>query len=234
MIKANEALFLSHAESSFPKECCGLLVNVKGKEVYVECSNVAEQSDSHFIMDPKDYLKASNSGDILAICHSHPNVSHHPSMADRYACEKSGLPWYIAAWPLGQISRTEPNGFQAPLLGREFVHGVLDCFSLCRDYYKRILDIDIPDFERPELWWEKGMNLYEDNFGSAGFVRVDEPRLHDAVLMRIRANVTNHAAVFHKPDAIIQHLYGHLSNETVFGGFWLKNTVKFLRHESML
>lgn len=233
MNSKNLDLFKRHAASQYPKEACGLLVLKDGVELFVACANISTTPSEHFVLDPKDYLKASLESEIVAICHTHPDYSAQPSLADKSACEASHMPWYILSYPVCDLHYLKPCGFKAPLLGRPFVHGIHDCYSLCQDYYKEI-GILIPHYDRPDKWWDNGMDLYEDNFRDAGFVEVDKPQLHDAVLMRIRSKVSNHAAVFHKPDCIIHHLYDQLSHEVVYGGFWAKVTSKILRHKSLI
>jgi proteasome lid subunit RPN8/RPN11 len=102
---------------------------------YIACTNAATDPADAFVLDPRDYAAAADEGTVLAIVHSHPNASAHPSMADRVMCERSGLPWLIMGWPSGVMTRTEPVGWRAPLVGREFHHGVLDCYTLIQDYY---------------------------------------------------------------------------------------------------
>lgn len=49
-------------------------------------------------------------------------------------------------------------------IGRKFVHGSTDCYSLVRDFYKNEFGIELTDYARAEFWWNKGQNLYMDNF----------------------------------------------------------------------
>ena len=96
----------------------------------------------------------------------------------------------------------KPKAYQAPLLGREYHHGVQDCYSLVRDYYHRELDIHLPDFHRTDGWWEKEhhLPLYENNFTKAGFIKMqDETDLqkHDVILCRVgRTHHVNHALIY--------------------------------------
>lgn len=76
----------------------------------------------------------------------------------------SGLPWLLVCDE--KIHRYEPV---PPLLGRQFVHGVTDCYSLFRDAY-HLTGINLPDFERHDDWWRHGEELYLDNMESNGFV----------------------------------------------------------------
>ena len=77
-----------------PKETCGLVVNVKGKEVFFYCPNMPKDEDN-FILSPEHYAACEEQGQIVAIFHSHPKGSSEPSDADKISCEASKLPWYI-------------------------------------------------------------------------------------------------------------------------------------------
>ena len=66
---------LVHAKDQDPKESCGLLLNIRGKERYYPCRNLSMTDHQCFIIDPEDYVKADNTGEITAVVHSHP-VTH--------------------------------------------------------------------------------------------------------------------------------------------------------------
>lgn len=234
----NEATLISiknHASVEYPRESCGVISVVSGKERYTPCRNIAE-SNEQFVIHPEDYAKADDAGEILSIVHSHCNIPPAPSQADLVGCERSGLPWVIVSHPTGQVYTFEPSGYEAPLVGRQFSHGILDCYTLCRDYYKRTLDIDLIDFQRDYEWWLKGQNLYMDYFQAAGFVQIDlgDLREHDSVIMQVRSPVPNHAAVYIGDDRIIQHVMGRLSSRDVYGGWYRKCTILAVRHRSLL
>lgn len=224
-----------HAAREYPRECCGVVLRVDGREEYVPCTNRAEGTDQ-FVMDHREFAAAEDRGEVLAIVHSHPNLPPMPSEADRVGCEKSGVPWLIMNWPTGEYVEMAPCGHVSPLLGRPFAHGVLDCYALIRDYYQQELGIELPDFDRRSEWWLKGDNLYLDNFGKAGFVAVptEDLRHHDVVLMQVAAPVPNHAAIFLEQGEILQHCIGRLSGKDVYGGYWRRVTVKVLRHKDLL
>jgi proteasome lid subunit RPN8/RPN11 len=233
----------THAAAEFPKECCAVILwwpAGKGFFEYRRCGNLAEAGQDSFVLDPADWAQAEDAGaEVVAIVHSHPNASAHPSMADRVMCERSGLPWIIMGWPSEVVTRTDPQGWRPPLIGREFHHGVLDCYTLVRDYYLQELGIELPDFERKDGWWETpgqpGSNLYRDNFAAAGFELVNgPPAAHDVLLMRVAARVDNHAAVYIGDGTILHHLYGRLSCRDVWGDGWARHTTAVLRHRQLL
>lgn len=225
----------NHAEREYPRECCGLVVVVKGKRRYIACYNSAK-SDDQFLIDYDDYARAEELGEVVAIVHSHCNISAKASQADMVGCEESGLPWIIVSLPLRDVNVIKPSGYQAPLIGREYLHGVLDCFSLVRDYYKQTLGIELNNYERADNWWRNGKNLYLDNFEREGFVRVfDKPQKHDAFLMQLNGSpVPQHAAVYIGDNLIMHHATNRLSSRDVYGGYWQKVTTHILRHKDLL
>jgi proteasome lid subunit RPN8/RPN11 len=227
------AAALAHARAEYPREACGLVVVVRGRARYWPCRNEAAGTE-HFVLAPADYAAAEDAGDVAAVFHSHPNAAPDPSQADRVACEASGLPWHIVGVPCGRWAQLQPTGYRAPLIGREFSHGVLDCYTLVRDYYAEVLGITLPDFERHENWWRQGKSLYVDNYAKAGFQRqLGEPRTHDLILIQVRANVPNHGAIYLGNDMLLHHLHGRLSCREPWGGYYKKHAVMTLRHHTL-
>lgn len=237
------AAIRAHAVADYPRECCGVVIIVKGRERYMPCRNQADTPNEHFMLSGQDYANASDKGELVAVVHSHPDVPARPSEADRVACEASGLPWLIVAVTAegaGEIHQFEPSGYLAPLVGRPFAHGVLDCYSLIRDWWQRERGVTLPDFKRRENWWNDGhSSLYIDHFREAGFTPLpegDPMEPGDVILMQIRSTneVPNHAAVYLGDGQILQHLYGRLSSRDVWGGYWRECMRLAVRHQSML
>jgi proteasome lid subunit RPN8/RPN11 len=237
MIELNDSTknaALQHAKEAFPQESVGLVAVVKGRRRYFPCRNMAETPDEHFVLDPADYVAVEEKGEIVAVIHSHPKTNPAPSQADRVACEKSGLPWHIVNPQTEQWGYCEPDGFELPYVGREFVFGVVDCYTLCRDWYNRELGLNLRDYDRRDRFWLKGENLYLDNFASEGFypIPLEELQYGDAILMQLESPLPNHAAVYLGDQLILHHMQGRLSSRDIYGGYYLKSTAKALRHES--
>ena len=227
-----KAKFVEQAKAECPREACGLVIIKNGKQVYCPAKNLAKGSDN-FILDPIDYEKADTAGEIVAVIHSHPNISAKPSQADLVACEASGLPWFICGIPSEQWEYIEPSGYIAPLVGRQWSHGVLDCYAIIRDWYAQEKNISLLDFERSDEWWKMGGNLYLDNFEKAGFKKItlEDLSCGDVILMTVNSTVPNHGAIYLGDNVILHHVHGRLSTRDIFGGYWLKNAMVYLRYE---
>lgn len=244
-----------HAISEYPRECCGVIIADGNKEKYIPCRNIAE-NNLDFRLSAEDYALAEDSGQVLSIVHSHIDRDAYPSEADKVSCEQTELPWHIVSVgkDAGESSPKvtgwhsfKPSGYESPLVGREFFHGSLDCYGLIRDFYKREMGIELPDFERDDFWWQKddAQELYLENFEKAGFYLVnDGPQFGDVVLMQYRSDKTNHGGVYigdsnlktqpnlHPvPNALLHHPMPRLSERTVYSGYWRDNTRMIVRHK---
>jgi len=229
-----------HALAEYPREACGLVVIVKGKERYWPCRNIAATPSEHFVMHRDDQTDAEDAGEIVALVHSHPDVPSRPSEGDRVGCEASGLPWLIVSVMPGPViaeqTQIAPSGYRAPLVGRSFHHGILDCWSLCRDWYAQEMGVQLPNPVRPDYWWDDGRSdLYSaEALRAAGFAAVSLADIQrgDLILMQIRSRnlVPNHAGIYLGDGLILHHMHGRLSSRDVFGGYWLENTRAVMRY----
>lgn len=224
-----------HTALAYPREACGLVIVQRGVERYIECRNIAIGAE-HFVMHPEDYAAAETRGEILAVVHSHPDHPATPSIADRSACEASGLAWHIMSWPDGDMVTIEPTGYRAPLVGRPFAHGVHDCYSLVRDWFLRERGVELPNVARRDGWWNAGENLYLDHYHAEGFrliASLSDIRVGDVILMTVAdALKPNHAAVYIGDGQMLHHLYDRLSCRELYGGKWQRATHGIFRHAS--
>ena len=239
MLILNESIktsILKHAltEQTYNRECCGVLYRAENSVKYASCRNIASSS-TEFVLHPLDYARIEDAGDILGIVHSHINDSPEPSTFDREEAEKSGLPWHIVSLPDKTFYSFKPDSHHAPLVGRQFSRGYLDCFALCRDYYNYELGIALKDVARTdEDWWDIGESLLLDHFKDFGFGQVYDLKKNDILLMNIESDVPNHLAVYTGDEKILHHLGNRLSKTDPYGGYWQKHTFAIIRHNALV
>jgi proteasome lid subunit RPN8/RPN11 len=225
-----------HAKTEAPKECCGVIVRDRDREKYIRLTNTHSNPKQFFRIAPEEWVVAVGSGiDALSIVHSHVTALPKPSLADKVMCEESNLPWHIYSLVTDTCTYLAPSGFKVPLLGREFIFGVLDCFSLIRDYYKLNLGIDFPNYAREDGFWKRNEHLYEDNYAAEGFYPVRDLKAHDLILMKIgQSIVANHAAIYVGGGNIMHHMTNRLSCLNPYGGYWMKNAYMYLRNKRVI
>ena len=229
----NEALV--HAKNQDPKESVGLLLNIKGKQKYYPCQNLSITSHQEFILNPEDYVKADNLGEIIAIVHSHPITLPDPSEADKIGCEQSKLPWYIVNPRTEQWGECIPNGYVPDILGRQWIWGVTDCWSLVVDWYKKEKNIVLKDYKRsmtPEEFLENPLfEKYAEDTGFRELGNNEPPEVGDVLLMSILHPTLNHVAIF-LGDMVLHHLADRLSCKEPYSEWLLKCTGKRYRYAS--
>jgi proteasome lid subunit RPN8/RPN11 len=230
------------AIASYPKEACGVVLSVGKKSLPVVCGNTSPAPENHFIIDLHDYAAACDRGEIIGIWHTHVESPAKPSDADRAGCENSDLPWYIVSiykvnghFQLSEVEVLTPSGFEMEYIGRPYVFGVFDCWTLIRDYYRREFNICLGDYPRIEKFWRKGHNFFGENWEKEGFKKlIDvEPKSGDLFLFQTDNNhFPDHIGVYIGDDTFLHHSYGRLSRRDIYGGYWHKHTSFHLRHKT--
>ena len=216
---------IKYSKSKEPQESCGFVVLVGGEKVFIPCENVAEDKENHFEITPEDYINTSEKGEIVALVHSHPQGEPKLSLSDLQAQLYSQLDFWLVCDEKIHISPKIPF-----LIGREFNHGEVDCYTLFRDFY-RLSGYEMPNFEREDYWWEDGKNLYLDNIEKQGFEQVNEPQIGDVILISVGANVPNHAAIYVGEQMVLHHAPKRLSKRDLYDGYWLKHTHSIWRNK---
>lgn len=142
-----------------------------------------------------------------------------------------------------EFFKTEKPEFDH-LMGRQFIHGVHDCYQLAKDFYEHNTVLQLGDYARPDDWWLGDEDLYLKNFESEGFVCLPDINLrdiqpYDAFLIAIpdgrrpEKAVTNHCAIYVGDGKIIHHRLGKLSQWQVFRGMLKDYTTHVVRHKDI-
>lgn len=231
--KIKEAV-VEHANQEYPNECCGVIVVFKGREKYIPCKNVDERSDVNFTISPEDLLKAGKVGEIVAYVHSHTQGDEQPSETDKISQAETETLWIIYSTKTEKFFEFN-DGEKPPLYGREYKHGITDCFDFIRDFYGSELDIKLNNYFRLDRWWERGENMYVENYEKEGFRKIpmSEMMPGDVIVFSLKSNVPNHGAIYLGNNKIGHHLEERLSSIDIYGQFLRDRTSLILRHKEM-
>ena len=234
--------FEAHTLKEYPNEACGLQVSGE----YVPCKNIHETPLTSFRIDPKDIIAAEATGTIEAVLHSHPynpldkgvfaNYADPkwPSVADQIQFNAGKEPWVIVSTDGTGIS--EPvimdDNDPAPLLEREFIWAVQDCYSLMRDYYKERCNITLPNYPREWNWWGKGEDQFMERFAEEGFKRItyEQADINDICIFKNDSNVANHCGIISGHNELMQQGVGSLSRVSRLD-LYKRYVIVYLRYE---
>lgn len=218
-----------------PAEVGGVIVSRSLRDLDVIQVPNLSSNPNRVRHSPAELQRIDQETPIQAHWHSHVNQPATPSQADRVSCAASGVPWMICSYPSGVFQVIQPIAEEMPLLGRVFTHGVIDCYTLIKDYYKQVRKIDLPDFYRPDDWWKTpGLDIYRKNLNEAGFSEIKfdlkDVRQHDIFLMTIRSKDPNHGAVYLGDGMMMHHFQDCLSQRLFYSQYWQHRTSLIARY----
>jgi proteasome lid subunit RPN8/RPN11 len=227
-----------HALEVYPHESCGIVLG----GAYIRCKNIHERPDEAFRIDPKFIDPMLASKKVRAIIHSHVGYNGKPNpWPSKWDMEQqiaTNVPWGMV-YVSPNLETTGPYFWGpgvpvAPLIGREFIPGIQDCYALVRDIKRSEQGIVIPEFPRDNSWWDHGENMFAENFEIAGFreISLNEIRPGDNGLFSIRGNgVINHCAEYMGDGMMLHHLYGRLSRIDPVEQWVHKYLIKVVRYD---
>ena len=213
--------FKKYAKEQAPEEACGLLAIIKGKETFWPCKNLAEGKHEFFILDPDDWAEFEDTGEIIGVIHSHPVGAAIASEADKASCEHIGFPYYIYSINQDHWLCIEPTGWKAPtLIGRKFIWGKYDCWSIVTDWFKETKDINIKYWKRPKRIKDFINNPeFEFALPKLNFVRQSNNKniqVGDVLLFQSVTGNLDHVAVYIGDNMILNHNIKGLSCRELF------------------
>ena len=213
---------IKHALKEYPKESVGVVLYGK----YQALKNHSEKPNEEFTVPVGERYPQG----VDALLHSHPKGNPEPTALDMRTQESMDVPWGIipifqdgaTAGPITWLNDTLCD--EPPLLGRDFMHGISDCYALVRDYYWQEKEMTLPVYPRSIGWQDRGEDLLSINeFMRFGFERVlhNDIEPGDIILFKIRSKLNNHCGVYVGNDLLLHHLHNRLSRREPINP-WLK------------
>lgn len=228
----HKKLIKEEAIKSFPKECCGFILNDNS---LIICENESSNPENTFSINPEKILENLNKG-IKLIFHSHPKGTENFSFADRFYHEQYDLPLVVYS-----IKSDEFNYLINDVDFCKFLKPEYNCWDFVKTYFNEKLkrkDKKIMTFSKEvdELFnFDKVINhekftaeIIKRIENEAGFIEVDKSVIqNDDVVLFKKMNVF-HLGIFfekhflHKTKTGISFLERNLISE--------KNLVKCFRY----
>jgi proteasome lid subunit RPN8/RPN11 len=227
----------AHSYESLPLECVGLVSFRGNRPTAIRMDNISNFPESNFMVDMKKFLELKRLGEIVAIYHSHAKTGHEFSDMDKIYAENLDLPLWVYSCATKRFNVYAPTGYEYPLEGRPFAFGIMDCYVLVKDYYKRVLKIDIfsgEDVNRTSTDDVVLNNIVELNFGRSDFERVKDLKKHDVIAIKGDYKNISHFGIYVGDNMMLHHPIKMLSCKTMYGGAWRKGTAFWARHKSFL
>ena len=215
--------FKEFSKLNLPNESCGLITRFNDKLQLVKCRNSSERKFKRFSINPIDYIKASKTGKIVSIIHSHVNQNKYFSIIDKTISEELKLNNILYHVLSDSFIEYVPNGYLNDYLGRIFKWGENDCLSLVVDYYQKELGIKIGDVfklrrkdffirEREAFEREEYLQTIKDE-GFIALSKNSEFQIHDIIFMKEyeSSSFPSHLAVIVDDDLILHQIRNSLS-----------------------
>lgn len=204
--------FKKHVLECYPQEACGVLI----EDYFYPLKNIHPEPVNCFQLSQEDNLFLSDKQ--YKFLHSHTMEASKedprtPSLEDMRSQVTTGMPWGIVhcdGKDVSEILWFEDMENLAPILDRQYIFNVHDCFTLARDYYYNEFQKDTINFPRPIDWEKWNPRLIVDNYKNEGFRDVledEELQVHDLLLFRLASNNINHFGIYIGEDKFIHHLY---------------------------
>lgn len=216
---------------NFPNESCGFIVD-DGK--FIPAQNQHVDKEHAFRISREDFVSVRENHKIKYIIHSHcrdPETDYGmiskydirtPSAMDVATQKSLGIPFIIA----GSDGETvlddgvilDPSNRNRPLLGRNFIWYINDCWTMVRDYYWQKRKVDLGFHHHTFDWYNNGEGVvfpfYKYFLERWGFVEIDESELQegDIVVMGIQGDY-NHIGIWTKDFNVLQTMIGRPSRE---------------------
>ena len=218
------------------KELCGVLVlDPMGILHALPIPNVSTDPAGSFVMEEVAFMHYYRQGTAWGVWHTHAGIPLNGfSDADKGSAESLKLPQCLFEVQSGRFYYLTPSGFDPPILGRPWCTDVHDCYSLMRDAFKKLLDVDFPDLDRRVLDTSGALPNGQALMDDLKFEFVHTPALGRLCLIEYRGiGMPNHVGLLVSENRFLHHLLDNVSRVDLYSRFWQQCTNGFLRHDKV-
>ena len=175
----------------------------------------------------------------MGIYHSHPITTERPSKRDMDSSEESGIPYLIYSLKTKKFFLYYPESYEpSPLLQRPHVKAFYECTCILKDYFKKVLDINISKWNR-NYWLPEAYTASNDLLlkilNKNMLPKKDKSiKKHDVIVFQVKPNQRFHVGIYTGSDQFIHQPALLLSKKETLDNRW-QNKIKYIyRHPSLV
>jgi len=232
-----------HALDENPKECCGILFQQRENLEVFKCSNYSENPSKHFYIPANDYLKASFCGPLRAIYHSHTSENETFSENDKMNSHNHQITFLLYNTIKDSFFSYDPAKEKTVELNKNFIIGKSDCYTLVKDYYKKLEIILSGENFLGDDWHKKNPHLIQELFNlnetnpslPIEELNKDAPlKKHDVLVFEFQKGLgPNHVGVYIGDGTLYHHPRNKYPTVEKLGKHHLKKVCKVYRHKEL-
>lgn len=146
------------AIAKYPNIMCGVIKDDK----FIELYNCNKDKQKGFALSYTQWFNVNKNKEVDNIVYSCIDpLFLAPTLVEMQDCEKMEVDKTVIFVDEDHTSKIYTYGKpqNTELIGREFIHGIQDSYSLCRDYYWQTKKIILPLFPRKWGWWNDETDL---------------------------------------------------------------------------
>lgn len=248
LTKTMRAKIARYSLSDPYKESCGLILREGRKYIATSSKNISPVPEDSFAIPHSILHWAMSRQKLVAIWHSHPQPCEIGlSELDKLISEKLKVDCVAYDMERREFMVHSPVGYEVPYVGRPFVVGVFDCWSLVRDWFSREKNIHLEDITHECRDVGTGMQFlrmvakrdaenifsFQSHLEARGFRSMPLAQAaHGDVFLMTYENIKSplHVALYLGGQRVLHHPENALSLEEHYGHSLKKSTVGCMRH----
>jgi len=222
-----------HALRDAPNEACGFIYINDKSILAFPCKNISAEPTEEFEIEQDDYFECLRNGQIVGVYHSSAGSAF--SEADIFHANEWPLPLYLYSLNEDCFKSYIPKNYAVDYLGRPFIWGQYDCYSIVRDYYRREFNVYLKDYDCDETF-ENGRRLdIVENFENEGFVKFEDfSNIKSGDVLLFKCGNEYHVGIYVDGNKFLHQPLRSQSRIEAIDGYWAKNLIGVLKHETRL
>lgn len=228
-----KSLIKEHALEETPKEACGFIYTTEKGIFISRCKNISIEPSEEFEIEQGDYFETCKLGTIVGIYHSGSGSAFSPS--DIFHADEWPLPLYLYSLEKDSFHIYWPKEYRIDYLGRPFIWGQYDCYTIVKDYYRREYNIFLGEYDADDEFESSGKQDIVANFTKEGFLEgLDMSNINIGDVLLFKCGKEYHVGIYLDNNQFLHQPLHKQSRIELIDGFWAKSLQSVLTHKSRI